>query len=71
MCIAVPGRLVSIDGMDGVADCFGNLLNIMVGLVDVKVGDFVLIHAGCAIEVILMGQAEELASILMNYGVTE
>jgi len=31
-------------------DFGGNLVNVNIGVVDVKVGDYVLVHAGMAIE---------------------
>ena len=61
MCIAVPGILVGIDD-DGLgkADIRGNMLPVELGIVDAKVGDALLIHAGCAISVISKTEAEEL-----------
>ncbi|MDR1815595.1 MAG: HypC/HybG/HupF family hydrogenase formation chaperone [Clostridiales Family XIII bacterium] len=50
MCVAYPGRVEQIDGRTARVDFGGNLVNVNIGVVDVKVGDYVLVHAGMAIE---------------------
>jgi len=60
MCLAIPARVVSIDGSTAKVDFGGGVtreVNIM--LVDVKVGEYVLVHAGYAIQVIDKKAAEE------------
>lgn len=64
MCIAVPGRVIEIDGTQGKVDVSGNVLSVELGIVNAVIGDYVLIHAGCAISVIRQGEAEELQSLL-------
>lgn len=64
MCIAVPGRVVSITGDRAKVDFSGNLVEADVRLVDVNIGDYVLVHAGCAIEVMKEEQAKDLAELL-------
>ena len=50
MCLAVPARVIEIDGDKAVADAMGNRWEIRITLTpDVTVGDIVLIHAGYAI----------------------
>ena len=51
MCIAVPAEVVEIkDGNIGVVD-YGDLKQeVRLDLVDVKVGEFVLVHVGFAIQ---------------------
>lgn len=53
MCLAVPGKILSID-QDQVADVdFGGVKRpVNVSLVDVTVGDYVIVHAGYAISVL-------------------
>jgi hydrogenase expression/formation protein HypC len=63
MCIAMPGRVVSISGGRARVDFSGNRIDADIRLVDVAVGDYVLVHAGCAIEVMQAAQAEELAAL--------
>ena len=38
-------------------------MNADVRMVDAKVGDYVLVHAGCAIEVLSQSRAEEMLEI--------
>ena len=51
MCIAIPAEVIEIkDGNIGVVD-YGDLQQeIRLDLVDVKVGEFVLVHVGFAIQ---------------------
>ena len=51
MCLAVPALLVELDGDEGVADLHGSRLPVNTLLVpDVRIGDWVLTHAGFAIQ---------------------
>jgi hydrogenase expression/formation protein HypC len=63
MCVAAPGRLISTDGNVGKVDFNGNVVQALMGAVDAKPGDYVLVHAGCAIEVMDRGSAEELLAV--------
>ena len=63
MCIAMPGRIVELDGMKGKVDFKGTLVNVNMGLIQAKVGDYALVHAGCAIEIMAKDKAEELMEI--------
>ncbi len=50
MCLAVPARIVEMDGDRAVADAMGNRWAIRTTLTpEVKLGDIVLVHAGYAI----------------------
>ncbi len=51
MCLGVPGRIVSIDGMVAQVDFFGVRRQVLLDIVDapVQVGDYVLNHVGYAI----------------------
>lgn len=54
MCVAFPGKVIEINGDFGKID-FGNGTirdNILLSLVNAKVGDYVLVHAGYAIQVV-------------------
>ncbi len=64
MCIAVPGKVVSIGQGRAKVNFSGNIVEADVRLVNAKVGDYVLVHAGCAIEVMRESQAVELADLL-------
>ncbi len=63
MCIAIPGKIVSIEGSRAKIDFSGNLVDVNVGLIDAAVGDYVLVHAGCAIEVMSRDKALELIEL--------
>jgi hydrogenase expression/formation protein HypC len=51
MCLAIPARVMSVEGEKAQVD-FGEgvLRDINVTLVDAKVGEYVLVHAGYAIQ---------------------
>ena len=63
MCVALPGKVIEINGRDAVVDFSGNQVTARAGLVDVKVGDFVLVHAGCVIQKVSQQDMEDLKSL--------
>jgi len=65
MCVAVPGKVQSIEGQTAVVDVGGATVQVRVDLVpDVSVGEYVLIHAGFAIETVDEAAALEIRSLL-------
>ena len=62
MCVALPGTVIELDGTKATVDFSGNTVTAEAGLVDVKVGDKVLVHAGC----IIQKMDEELAKETMD-----
>jgi len=66
MCIAVPMEVLEIDesAHTGRVLFSGNEMKVNLTLVSPKVGDYVLVHAGCAIEIMQKEPAEEMLSIL-------
>ena len=70
MCLAVPGLVMETDGALAQVDFGGVRRRIAVALTpDVKVGDYVLVHAGYAIQVLdPTDAAEQLALIREVYG---
>ena len=66
MCVAIPGRVTEIDGMTAKVDFNGNLVNVNIGLVAPEVGQYVLVHAGCAIEVMEKEQAQEIIDLFAD-----
>ena len=66
MCISIPGRVVSIDGQTEQVDFKGNNVPVNIGLVEPKVGQYVLVHAGCAIEVMEKEKAEEIIELFTD-----
>ena len=63
MCIAIPGKVESIDGNMAKVDFNGNLVNVNTGIIEPDVGQYVLVHAGCAIEVMEKDKAQELIDL--------
>jgi len=65
MCLAVPAEVIKIEGQLATIDVGGNsrLVNIVL-TPGVKVGDFVLIHAGYALERIDAAEARETLKLL-------
>jgi hydrogenase expression/formation protein HypC len=62
VCLAIPGKIIEIDSNKehAIVDYGdGTKRKANVTLVDVKIGDFVLVHAGFAIEVLNQKEAEE------------
>ncbi len=66
MCVAVPGKIIEIDGDFAKVDIMNNITNANIRLVDARIGDYVLIHAGCVIEVLRKDMAEEMLSIFLE-----
>lgn len=51
MCLAVPGRVVKIENTNGIVEIMGASREVSLDLVkDVNIGDYVLVHTGCAIQ---------------------
>lgn len=51
MCLAVPLKIVEINGKTAVAEAMGMKREIRVDFItEPKIGDFVIVHAGFAIE---------------------
>lgn len=64
MCVAIPGKVLSIEDGKAVVDFSGNQVKAYVGLVNVKAGDYVLVHAGCIIQTMKQQEAEELTELM-------
>ncbi len=52
MCLAIPGKVVSVDGNIAVIDFGGVKRETNISLVEVKPGEYVIVHAGFAIQVV-------------------
>lgn len=65
MCLALPGRLLSIEGDEGIIDYDGVTRRAELCLVpDVKPGDRVLVHAGFVIAVLDPQEGLELEALV-------
>ena len=59
MCLAVPLKLIEINGFDAVGEALGMRRAVRVDFIpDPKPGDYVMVHAGFAIERLTETQAE-------------
>ena len=60
MCLAIPLRLAEIHGLDAIGERDGIRRNIRLDFIpNPKIGDYVIVHAGFAIERLSAEQAEE------------
>jgi hydrogenase expression/formation protein HypC len=65
MCLSVPGRVDSIKGREASVSVGGTILNVSLDLVPgVKVGDYVLVHAGYALQKIDEEEAKKTLEII-------
>jgi hydrogenase expression/formation protein HypC len=63
MCIAIPGKVVSCEGNFAQVEYSGNMVKVNMGLVEAEIGDYVLVHAGCAIEKMEKDKAQEIIDL--------
>jgi hydrogenase expression/formation protein HypC len=59
MCLAVPAKVIRIDGDEAEVDFGGVVRKANVSLVDTEVGEYVIVHAGYAIQTLDRKEAEE------------
>ena len=65
MCLAIPGQIVDVRDGTATIDMMGVRRDISLSLTpSARIGDWVLVHAGFAIEVIDAEQAEETIEIV-------
>jgi len=60
MCLAVPARVLEVRGSRAKVDFGGTVREVDVTVVDVRPGQYVLVHAGFAIQVLDEREAEEI-----------
>jgi len=62
MCLAIPGKIVKIEGNSALIDFDGLTQNVIIALIqNPEVGKFVIVHAGYAIE--MMNEIDALEAI--------
>lgn len=66
MCLGVPAKVVEfVEGQMAVVDVDGNQVNISIQLVpEVKIGQYVLVHAGFAMDIVDEDWAKETMQLL-------
>jgi hydrogenase expression/formation protein HypC len=74
MCLAVPGKILNIEGGDPIFRCgkvnFGGVVKqINLAYVpEAKIGDYVLVHVGFAISIIDEAEAQQVFEYLRQMG---
>ena len=68
MCVALPGRVIEVREKDAVVDFNGNQVTARLGLVEIKTGDYVLVHAGCILQKVSPQDAKSLAELMEDVG---
>ncbi|HEY8909493.1 MAG TPA: HypC/HybG/HupF family hydrogenase formation chaperone [Desulfosporosinus sp.] len=67
MCLAIPAKVVTMDGSLANVDMMGNERVISIVLVpEVQIGEYVLVHAGFAISIIDDESAKETEELLLE-----
>jgi hydrogenase expression/formation protein HypC len=65
MCISIPGKVISIEDSTATVSIQGNEYRVGLQMLeDVKIGDYVLVHAGFALQKISHQEAEETLKLL-------
>ena len=65
MCLAVPMRITKIEGENATAELEGVKKEISLGLLEkVNIGDYVIVHAGFAIQKLDKKEAKETLRLL-------
>lgn len=60
MCLSIPAKIISIDGSMAEVSAGGAIFNAGLHMIeDARVGDYILLHAGFAIQRISEKEAEE------------
>ena len=66
MCVALPGKVIEIYEKDALVDFSGNRVRAISGLVPIAVGDYVLVHAGCILQKLSVGEAQDLIDLFKD-----
>lgn len=68
MCLAVPMKVIKVNGTVGTVELSGVTMDVQLTLVpEVKVGDSVVVHAGFALSVIDEESAREAVDLWKDY----
>lgn len=66
MCLAIPSKIIHIDEMMATVDVYGarREINLMLLPEEANIGDFVLVHAGFAIQKVSEEAAEDSLNLI-------
>lgn len=68
MCLAIPAKVLEIHGEKAVVDFGGVKREAWITLVDkVKIGDYLIIHTGYAIQILNKKEAEETLKLFNEF----
>ncbi|MBN2348758.1 MAG: HypC/HybG/HupF family hydrogenase formation chaperone [Bacteroidales bacterium] len=68
MCLAIPAKVIEIHGETAKVSIGGTTVNIGLQMVDdVRIGDYVLVHTGFALQKISEEEAKETLEIIKEY----
>ena len=68
MCLAIPMKLISLDGREGTAEVSGVTRKVRLDLLpDAVIGDFLIVHAGYAIQRLDEAEANVILETLSEY----
>ena len=70
MCVAIPGEVIEIDGNTAKVEVSGSVVPARIDLMsdEVEVGDYLLVHAGFAINKVDKQEAEETRALWEELG---
>ena len=72
MCLAIPMKLLSRQGQSGIVEIGGARREVMLMLTpDAQVDDYLIIHAGYALEILNEQEAERTLTLLREIGESE
>ncbi|MHB1347238.1 MAG: HypC/HybG/HupF family hydrogenase formation chaperone [Candidatus Humimicrobiaceae bacterium] len=68
MCVAVPAKIITISDNTALIESAGVSKNINISLVpEVSVGDYVIVHAGFAIQIVDGEEAKKILDLFKEY----
>lgn len=69
MCIAVPSRIVNVKDTTAIVDVYGaqRAISLLLMEEDVNIGDYVLVHAGFAIQKVQEEYAKETLELIKQW----
>ncbi|MBR1589881.1 MAG: HypC/HybG/HupF family hydrogenase formation chaperone [Acidaminococcaceae bacterium] len=66
MCVAYPGKVLSIEKNHARVDFTGSVVPVNISMVSVQPGDYVLVHAGMAIQKVETEEAKEWIALFQD-----
>ena len=67
MCVAYPGKVLSIENHHARVDFTGSVVPVNISMVSVQPGDYVLVHAGMAIQKVETEEAKEWIALFRDW----